>query len=214
MADIVEFTIQAKEFQFGQVLTRGPRVNTKLERVIPVGRRAAPYIWVETNDVGGFEEAIQAEGSVKNLKRIDEINGRSLYRIWWQGRNSLFTGILRTNGMIIQASGGNVWKFRLLFSDRDNLRNFHRYCVENGITMNIEAVYTLTKEEYPDRMFGLTSDQEEALVKAAGMGYFESPSKVSLREVGNELGISSQATSKRIRGGVEKLVTNVLLTPN
>ncbi|RBI59688.1 hypothetical protein DMJ13_21385 [halophilic archaeon] len=41
---------------------------------------------------------------------------------------------------------------------------------------------------------------------AARFEYFETPSREALDEIGEELGISSQAISKRIRGGIEKLV--------
>ena len=84
--------------------------------------------------------------------------------------------------------------------------------MEGGIKITVDRVFTLTEEYSGGRMFDLTAEQREAVVLAANRGYFETPSKVTLEEIGAELGISSQAASKRIRGGVEKLVTNALLS--
>jgi predicted DNA binding protein len=60
--------------------------------------------------------------------------------------------------------------------------------------------------------FGLTPDQREALVLALNRGYFATPSEVTLDELADELDISRQALSTRIRRGNESILREVLLS--
>ncbi|MEA5389123.1 helix-turn-helix domain-containing protein [Haloarculaceae archaeon H-GB11] len=52
----------------------------------------------------------------------------------------------------------------------------------------------------------MTETQREALVLAYERGYFDSPRKVSLEEVAEELGITQQSLSSRLRRGHRRLI--------
>lgn len=51
----------------------------------------------------------------------------------------------------------------------------------------------------------LTDKQREMMQTASDMGYFEVPREVGLAAVADEIGISSQAASERLRRGQHKL---------
>ncbi|RBI59687.1 bacterio-opsin activator [halophilic archaeon] len=215
MSIIAEISIPATEFRFGEALTRGPPAHIELERLIPSEEMAIPYIWVECEDIEDFERSLREFRQVTNLKRLDRLDhnhGRTLYRIEWDEKQDLLVGILTVHGAILEAHGGNEWKFQLRFDDHDRLAEFYNFCMDTNITLRLDRVFSLSEAYRHGRMFELTPRQREALVLAAKLGYFETPSRATLNEIGEELGISSQAASKRIRGGVEKLVTNGLLT--
>jgi hypothetical protein len=53
---------------------------------------------------------------------------------------------------------------------------------------------------------GLTAAQREAIRAAADRGYFKVPREVSLKELAEQLGVSEQAVSQRLRRGLGNLV--------
>ncbi|WP_433629222.1 helix-turn-helix domain-containing protein [Halomicrococcus sp. NG-SE-24] len=62
------------------------------------------------------------------------------------------------------------------------------------------------------KWFGLTPEQREALVLALNRGYFATPSEVTLDELADQLGITRQAVSSRVRLGTEKVLRSVLVS--
>jgi predicted DNA binding protein len=59
--------------------------------------------------------------------------------------------------------------------------------------------------------FELTDTQREALVLAYERGYFDSPRESSLEAVAEELGITQQSLSSRLRRGHRRLIENTLI---
>jgi Predicted DNA binding protein len=57
----------------------------------------------------------------------------------------------------------------------------------------------------------LTDTQREALVLAYERGYFNSPRESSLEAIGEELGITQQSLSSRLRRGHRRLIENTLI---
>lgn len=212
MSVLAEFTLSSEEFHFGEVLSRNFPRHVELKQVVPIQKGAAPYFWSEDDDSVRFEETLRGYQCIKSLKRIDQIGDHVLYRIQSSEETNIFTGILESDGILLQASGDTTWKLQTLFSDRKELGKFFGFCVDNEIDIQVKRVVPLSDTGENGGGFGLTSKQRKALAVAADQGYFKSPSAVTLDEIGDELGISSQACSKRIRSGVEKLVTNALET--
>ncbi len=58
----------------------------------------------------------------------------------------------------------------------------------------------------------LTDTQQEALILAYERGYFESPRKITMAELGEELGISQQAVASRLRRGIKHVLGRTLST--
>ncbi len=63
----------------------------------------------------------------------------------------------------------------------------------------------------PAGQYGLTDPQYEVLTLACDRGYFAIPRQAELDDLAEELGVSHQALSERLRRGVEALVTDTLL---
>ena len=61
----------------------------------------------------------------------------------------------------------------------------------------------------------LTDKQQATLIIAYNRGYFNSPRDITLEELGEELGITPQAVSSRLRRGMSQILGNTLpaLTP-
>lgn len=213
MSVILEFTIDDEEFSFGRILARPPEMHLELERVVPTGGMVMPFVWATGGDHGAFEEQVRANPVVAELLALDRIDDSVLYRIEWAEQpTDLLEGIAETDGVVLEAAGNEKWAFRLRFLDHEGLSAFHNFVLEHNLPIHIDRTYTLTETSGHDRQFGLTQAQREALVLATERGYFDVPSEVTLDELAEELDITRQALSERIRRGNGEVLRQVLLS--
>ncbi|GAA0530860.1 helix-turn-helix domain-containing protein [Halorubrum ejinorense] len=212
MSVILEFSIPATEFQLGEVLS-GSSMQIELERIVPTGDMIMPFVWVTGDDHDTFADMVRSQSNVQELLPLDRIGESGLYRIEWEEPPmDLIEGIAQADGVVLEARGLEDWTFRLRFPDHSNLSTFHNYVIENDIPLHIDRTYTLTEATGVGRRFDLSQEQREALLLALGNGYFETPSEISLDELADELDISRQALSNRIRRGNLKILREVLLS--
>ncbi|MFC6723747.1 helix-turn-helix domain-containing protein [Halobium palmae] len=213
MTVLAEFTIDSSEFILGQVLALDPHTHVEIERVVPASRRVMPYIWVHGGDLERFEEEIQASSHVRELTALDRVDGSALYRVGWEEQvESLIHGMAETDATILEANGNDVWSFRIRFDNHSGLTEFHNYCMDHDIKFQLDRVYTLAEEQKQEHEFELTPAQREAVILAVERGYFEIPREVALAELADELDISEQALSERIRRAVNKVLKSLALT--
>lgn len=210
MAVIVEFTVDRKEFALGQAL-RG--MDVELEQIVPTSNTVIPFFWASDGDPDTLERNVEESTYIEDLEPLETVEDQTLYRVAWTGEyEDLVDGIVRSDGTILQShTVDGTWVFRLRFPDHEFLTAFYDFCTDHDIAINIERVYTLTEQTPRRRTFQLTPEQREALVLAYERGYFETPRATSLADLAEELGISSQALSDRIRRGNEKILGEVLV---
>jgi len=213
MSVILEFSVPSREFTLGQVLMGPPSMHCELERIVPTGDMMMPFVWATGGNQEAFAESVREHDTVKELLVLDTVGKSALYRIEWaEEPTDLIEGIARTDAVLLQGFGNGTWEFRLRFPDHDDLSQFHNYIIERGIPCHIARTYTLTETSKSGYRFGLSPEQREALVLALRRGYFATPSEVTLDELADELNISRQALSDRIRRGNERVLREVLLT--
>lgn len=204
---IAEFTIEATDFAFGDALLTDPSMEVIIERMVPTGQNIMPYVWVRNGDFDEFERVVADDKHVIGLTVIEELDGERLYRVdWTEDVRSLIYGINASNGTILEASGHESWEFVIRFPEHDDLRTFYNYTGDESITLHLDRLYDLTERRRNGVFHRITSQQREALAIACEMGYFQVPRAVSLIEIAEELGISDQACSERLRRGTEHLV--------
>lgn len=212
MSVILEFTIDGEDFQLGEVLSGPETMHLELERIVPTGPMIMPFVWATGKSHDAFEENVQSHPAVKEFMALDKVGDSALYRIEWQeDPTDLIEGIAEADAVVLEARGNEQWGFRLRFPDHDKLSRIHNFILEHDIPIQIERTYTLTEPTERGHRFGLSQQQREALVLAARRGYFATPREASLEDLAEELDISEQATSNRIRRGNEKVLRQVLL---
>lgn len=213
MSVILEFTIENDEFTLGEVLSGSPPMHIDLERIVPTGNSVVPFLWVTGDEFEAFERTVTAHEFVDEILALDKMEDSTLYRVRWHGRhNDLIQGITEADGTILEGHADDRWYFRLRFPDHDALSRFHNFCTDLGITIHIVRTYTETDRTESVKQFGLSQEQREALVVGLRRGYFDTPSQASLDELADELGISQQATSNRIRRGTKQVLSEALLS--
>lgn len=210
MTILVEFSISAERFELGDFVDQYGELTAELERIVPAANCVIPYVWVtgppETLDrlTATLEEsALTRTVAVVDKLSIDDSERRQyLFRIEWVlSELDIVRGIVDAGGDILEGeSTDHYWLLRFRFDTHEDVAEFYQYLADNDITdFSIETIYELTTRS--ERMDGadLTPEQREALTLAAMEGYFDSPRDATLSDVGDELGVSQQAVSDRIR---------------
>ena len=210
MSVVVEFTIAKEELALGQALAGAGDADIELEQIVPAANTVIPFFWIDHPDTEGLEISVAESEYVENLTKLDTVGHRTLYKVEWTGEyEDLMEGIVETEGTILEAKSDGAWHFVLRFIDHDHVGQFYNFCTDHDIPIHVDRVYTLTEETLRGRMFGLTSEQREALVLALKRGYFRTPREVEMRSLADELDISQQAFSERLSRGLEKVLENI-----
>lgn len=215
MSVILEFTIDADEFSLGQALSGPPTVELELERIVPTGKAVLPLVWVTgpQDNLDALEAKVREHPNVREFHNLDRVGDSRLYRfIWVESPQNLLERLADLDATILEATSTDRWVFRVRFADHDKLTHFHNFCTDHDITIHIERTYTLSEETERGHRFDLSPEQREALVLALQQGYFATPSEVELADLAEQLDISRQAVSNRIRRANEKILKKVLLS--
>lgn len=212
MSVIVEFTLANEDFVLGQVLSDSPDMHLELERIVPTGSMLIPYVWVQGGDHEAFERRVSDNEHVTSFTALDKLDDWMLYRIDWKpGQPDILEGIQANGAAVLEAYGNGVWTFRLRFPNHDQLSQFYNYCMEQDLPITIERSYTLTERSDVAQQFDLSNEQREALVLALRRGYYDTPSDITMSDLAEELGISQQALSNRLRRGTKQVLEKILL---
>ncbi|WP_135305011.1 helix-turn-helix domain-containing protein [Haloarcula amylovorans] len=212
MATIVIGSVPAKEFALKHTLDVLPDVQFECERIIKSGDDAVmPLMWARNVDREELEAAFDEDPSVDNVRMLADFEDEYLYRMDWVDHVELLLGMLtNSEATILDAYGKKEeWRLRVMFPTRDKFSATYEFCNEHGLTYDVESIRDMDGE--PAGRFGLTEGQYQALVLAAKEGYYHVPQEKTLEELANELDISHQALSERLRRGTESLIEDTLL---
>jgi predicted DNA binding protein len=100
------------------------------------------------------------------------------------------------------------WTFCLLVPTRDALSQLDALCADRNLSMDIQSVQTWKGDRHDP--LSLTPEQYEALVIAAEYGYFKVPRENDLEHIADEIDITHQALSERLRRGHDALIRTSL----
>lgn len=209
-----EFRVSADTFALSSTLAAVPDAVIEIDRVVACDEVLTPYFWVSEVPFDAFETAVEDDASVRNLRQLDDFEdaGTALYRAEWRDPVEAFVyAYTHAGAVILEAIGRNgQWELRIRFDDADALDRFQERCREHDVEFDVERLYR-TSRPRTGGQFGLTKKQQEALVTAWEAGYFETPREATMQEVADELGISQQSLSDRLRRAYHALVANTLV---
>jgi hypothetical protein len=214
MSIIVELSIPVDRFDLGRRLDIPDDGQVKLEPIVPLGEDFVPLLWLYASSPEVFEEGLRTDGGVKNVRRLLESDGVILYGVEWTDPPDDFFAVLRANGGSILTGNGDTdqWQFELRFPDNDALSAFKQACDRSDLPTDVRRVYDEREPEEPtEPVYGLTGPQREALLLAVRNGYYDIPRRETTVELAEELGISDQAVTERLRRAITTLVQNSLL---
>jgi predicted DNA binding protein len=169
--------------------------------------------WASGGDFDQFEAALREDPTLTTSEALTEEGGARLYRIQYSAdvpEVEAYRALVDLDGVVLHAENdGQGWFVRMRFPSREAIAAFRERCWSADLDIHIRAVYD-REQQAPEHRFGLTSAQHETLLTALKSGYFSIPRGASLQDVADELGVSSQATSERLRRGMKALVNTTL----
>ncbi|ODR83238.1 DNA-binding protein [Haladaptatus sp. W1] len=208
---VVEVEIPADEFALWETLTEHEDLEFEIERVVAhEDNRVMPFVWANGGGEG-TESILEDDTSVENLTLLADLEDEQLYQMEWTDHIQTLVHILvDEEATVLSASGNSThWHLRILFPDRDALSDTYEYCRENDLSLDIRNIYQL--EEGRKGRFGLTDDQQDTLTLAFQEGYYDIPREASAENLADDLDVSHQAVSERLRRGHRSLVKNTLI---
>ena len=212
MTVIVEFSLPADSFPFGQSTSGDPSVRVQLERLVPIGEDRIPFLWVTGQEFEQFEDHLRNSDIVEDVEALTRVGDSVLYYTeWCTNEETFLNGISDTNGTIMEAHGDGDWSFTIRFRDHADLTRFHQYYQDNDFPVHIDRVYAPDGESRTEYGFGLTPEQRETLIAAVEKGYFSVPRETKLEEIAEVVGITQQAASERVRRGAETVLRKSLI---
>jgi predicted DNA binding protein len=210
MATVMEFTSPAEEFPLGSVFENLPGVTVELERLIPHETLIIPYFWVRGVDAKDIEAAFEPHAGVSNIRLVDSVADEYLMRAEWEPEYfGILSALAKANVVVLTGIGTqDGWRFEVRGESQEAIAEFRDYCQESDIPIAITAVHAMLPIQ--GEGYELTETQREALVLAYERGYFDSPRETSLEEIADELGITQQSLSSRLRRGHRRLIAATL----
>ena len=213
MGTIVEIRLPAAEFAFEETLTHVSGVHFDLDRITVLSDdRLSSLVTATAGDPNQLDEFLSVDPSVDAIESLSVNDNEQLFRIEWTTRGRFLSfAISKADATVLSLSSvGMTWMLQMLVPDRDVLSALYAFCRDRGLTFDVQNLYEPNKVVHRDN-FGLTGDQEEALILAVDCGYFDVPRSATMDELGEILGISRQAVSERLRRGHSRMVESALI---
>ncbi|WP_254538064.1 helix-turn-helix domain-containing protein [Halomarina litorea] len=209
MSVAVELAVPGDSFELGEVLTAMEGVSIEIERVVPVRERIIPYVWA-LGDERDVEAAFVSLPSVESVRRIAEIDQWGLYEVRWHYPiNGLVASLAEADAAVVSfVSRNDEWYLDLRFPSREDVTAFYEQCQSNDIPV---AISRISDSPGPTAQSNLTDKQYDALLAAYESGYFDIPRRITLTDLAEDMDISTQALSQRLRRGNKALVEESLL---
>lgn len=216
MATIIQAEIPPAEFALAETLSACSDATIECEQLVDhPDDRVMPLVWVRNPAPEAFEAALDEDDTVGTYTRIAGTETERLYEMDWHGNIQLILQMLTTEGAVILDVRGSTdgWHLRVLFPDRDNVRETIDFCSTHNLSIDIHSIRHLDDEDTNQGTIraGLTAAQHEALSLAYQQGYFAVPRAVDLESLSDEVGVSHQALSERLRRGHATLIGEILL---
>lgn len=174
--------------------------------------RPVLFLWATGGDFDRFEANCEDDDTVADLTVVEDASERRLYRVHVSAATDLSLYPLDERleaSRLGVTSGEDGLHVRLRFPDRESLSAFRPQLESKGVEVTLRSVYGESEHEFGGE-HGLSPKQREALETAVEAGFFEVPRDATLSDVADELGVSTQAASERLRRGVSAFVTNSL----
>lgn len=218
MTTIAELTLSAEEFALADTLQTLPDLELRVESVVAEGpTRTMPLVWFSNVDRGRLENALDDDPTVAEAIQLLENTdaGKWLYRLQYaDGVGSVCCALYTHGGTVLDAQfADGQWTLRLLFPHRDELSSAVSEIETEGVHVDVRRMVEADQDDDLEATAALTDPQREAIAEAYRQGYYDVPREISLEELANELDISHQALSERLRRANRVLASEQIEDP-
>ena len=212
MSTVLEASVPAAQFALQETAERVPDASFEAVRVaVDATGDAMALLWSYGADPTATTEALEADESTDAVAVVTRFHEASLYRLSWTTRVRIVLDLLLApRGTVISARArAGTWTFRVLFPERAAVAAVVEECERYGVDLRVERIYPVTESSRVGRS-DLTDEQFRTVQTAHERGYYDVPRRTTLTELSDELGVSHQALSERLRRGHRRLIERAL----
>lgn len=218
MTTIAELTLSTDEFALAETFQRLPEMEVRVESVVAEGPvRTMPLVWFSNVEPDAIDEALEADPTVADYQQLLENTDDDewFYRLQYsEDVGSVCCAVYSNGGTLLDAQvSEGQWTLRLLFPEREELSDAVSAIEEQGARVDVRRMVEAGQDEDLETTAALTEPQQEAIAEAYRQGYYDVPREISLEELANELDISHQALSERLRRANRVLASEQLDEP-
>ncbi|WP_254761589.1 helix-turn-helix domain-containing protein [Natrinema marinum] len=214
MSLLASFEASSPALVLGPTLEALPSVDIDIERQYALDpTRPIAFCWIRHRDRERVERALVDDETVADFERIGGVEGRDLYRLQGSPTDvvSAYRQWVTAGGELLECRGADDrWEVEMRFPDRTSFGEYYDFLADEGVALELHRLSD-GDERRRGHESALTDPQREALVLAHERGFFEVPRETGLSEIADQLGISTQAVSERLRRGQAQLIENQLV---
>ena len=218
MTTIAELSLSTDEFALAETFQRLPEMEVRVESVVAEGPvRTMPLVWFSNVDPDAIDDALADDPTVDDYQRLLENTDDDewFYRLQYsEDVGSVCRAVYTNGGTLLDAQvTDGQWTLRLLFPEREELSEAVSAIEDTGARVDVRRMVEAGQDEDLETTAALTEPQQEAIAEAYRQGYYDVPREISLEELANELDISHQALSERLRRANRVLASEQLDEP-
>lgn len=207
MSVFAEFFAPVTALRVGAYVGGRPGLSVEYEQVVPTDS-STHYLWATGDDHEQLVRGLRNDPAADSVSILDEIDDRVLVRVRWTDLDSPLLRIIEeSDGTLVDVRGrADGWTIHLRFPDQDAVVSFYEASRELGV---VPRRLQLSNGGFTraDDGFGLSDVQRETIATAFEAGYFDVPRSSTMTELADELGVSDQAVSERLRRGLGQFLT-------
>lgn len=212
MATVVDMTIPTGQFALAETFDAVPDVTFETVRVAAHSPRGVmPFVRASSSELESVDRALQNDGTTETVSRLSKDGDSALYKITWQTRVRVAIELfVQAEGSLLGAYGQSErWKLRMLFPDRASVSETYNNWRNHSIEPSIQRVNGVS-DMVDYNGIDLSACQYETLVEAFETDYYDVPRGITLDGLAEELDVSHQALSERLRRGHRNLIATTL----
>lgn len=170
--------------------------------------------WHEGSQSDKFEQALAADRTVDEATQVVDTSRGAQYDVKCDREDTgteLYYAAVEEKGIYISGvRRPDCWEVQMRFPDGQSFQRFRDRIT--GTELSLQSIHQQESEPQAEQ-YGISEPQHEILALANEHGYFDVPRRASLADLADDLDVSSQAASERLRRGLDSLVERALLTP-
>jgi hypothetical protein len=104
---IADIAVDPGAFVLGSLFEAHPDATVRLERLVPLGERVVPLVWVD-GYTPAVEAALRADPDVESARLLTRVEDRALFEVGWHEAVDALVGPLLVSGADVLGARGSA----------------------------------------------------------------------------------------------------------